>query len=426
MNDRTTSTTTTQPQTTTPEQATTATVPPSEVPNPEAAVQEQAAQAAEQAAEQEVKAREEADHTLKATVRAYRKGESAYRAGLLESGRLADQYLHQRMAPPIRDKRAPAVQTLEGELAKWSSTTVDVNRLIGCYHAYRLLAEETGLDKAAESIPYGHYRDAWVQMVQRADKDTPEEHWVLVLGIEEEARQLFAESTKHRRSKEAVLEGVKGLLRAKVDRDAAAAKLEAEKAKAAAQAQAEAEAQARAEAEAAAQATVAAEQAARQAQEADKAALTEAAEQAKAELLAKQQAAIAAAEAKAKAEQAKARAEADAKAAQQAATKAAEKAAKAAEKATAKGKDRTEAEDCRQPAMKAMAKAGTAKDVAAMAVELITGSDAPDDVLAELLRQLKASGHCSKQAVRAIDAALLVFSRPAVTPPANAQTAAAA
>ena len=106
---------------------------------PEAAVQEQAAAAAEQAAEQEAKAREEAASTLKAVVKEYKRGERAYRAGLLAAGRLGDQYLHQRMA--VGDKRAAAVQALEGELAKWASSTVDANRLIGTYHAYRLLAD---------------------------------------------------------------------------------------------------------------------------------------------------------------------------------------------------------------------------------------------------------------------------------------------
>lgn len=387
------------------------------IPAPAAAVPAQVQIAEEHAAEEEAKARDQADSTLKATVRAYRKGEHAYRAGLLESGRLADHYLHQRMAPPIRDKRAPAVQTLEGELAKWSSTTVDVNRLIGCAHAYRLLAVEPGLEKAAESIPYGHYRDAWMQLVQRVDKDTPQEHWVLLPGVELEARQLFGECCQHRRSKEAVSEGVKGLLRVKVDRDAVAARAEADQARVTARERAEVEARAQAEAAAAEQATAVAEQAVQEAQESDKATLTEAADHAKAELLAKQTAAIAAAEATAKAEQTKARAEADAHAAQQAAAKAAEKAAKASaaatEKAKAKARPEPAADECRQPAMKAMAKAGTAKDVAALAVELIAGSDAPDDVLAELLRQLKACGQCSKHALRAIDAALVVFHRPA-------------
>src|SRR5262249_32000671 len=107
-----------QPQTSAPE-------PNTPEQEPQATVQEQAAAAAEQAAEQEQQAREEAESTRKAAVRAYRQGEKSYRAGLLESGRLCDVYCHQRMQ--LGDKRAAAVQALEGELAKWSSSTVDVN-----------------------------------------------------------------------------------------------------------------------------------------------------------------------------------------------------------------------------------------------------------------------------------------------------------
>src|SRR5262245_61399143 len=128
----------------------------------EAGVQEHAAAAADLVAEQEAKAGDEAASTLKATVKAYRQGEKAYRAGLLAAGRLGDQYLHQRVA--VGDKRSVAVQALEGELAKYASSSVDANRLIACYHAYRLLAEEPGIK---EDVAYGHYRDAWQQLVQR-------------------------------------------------------------------------------------------------------------------------------------------------------------------------------------------------------------------------------------------------------------------
>ena len=98
--------------------------------------------------------------TLKACVTAYRKGEREYRKGLLDAGRLADVYVHQRLA--LGDDRAAAVQVLEGQLAVYSSTAVDVNRLVRTYHAARLLADEPGV-KA--DVPYGHYRDAWSKLV---------------------------------------------------------------------------------------------------------------------------------------------------------------------------------------------------------------------------------------------------------------------
>jgi hypothetical protein len=107
-------------------------------PIPEAAVQS----AEQAAAEAEEKARTEAASTLKAVVRAYRQGEKAYRAGLLEAGRLADLYLAQRVA--LGDKRAAAVQAVEGQLAAYASSVVDVNRLVGCYHSYRLLCDDLG------------------------------------------------------------------------------------------------------------------------------------------------------------------------------------------------------------------------------------------------------------------------------------------
>jgi hypothetical protein len=71
-------------------------------------------QAAEQAAESDAVQRVASVETLKQCVKAYSRGERAYRAGLLEAGRLADIYVHQRLT--LGDKRGVAVQTLEGQL----------------------------------------------------------------------------------------------------------------------------------------------------------------------------------------------------------------------------------------------------------------------------------------------------------------------
>jgi hypothetical protein len=427
-------------------------------PSPEAIVQQQAAQAAAQAGRDEEAAREEAQATLKATVTAYRKGEREYRAGLLEAGRLGDVYLHQRMA--LGDKRAAAVQVLEGQLAIYASTAVDANALIACYHAYRLLAEEPGLatgrKAAADGVPYGHYRDGWRQLVQRIDRDTPREAWVLLPGLEAECRELFARAVKDGLSREAVQGHVKALLRAAVDRDAARAKAEAEAAQAEAQRQAEVMRAAQADAEQAAAEARARQEAAERAKAEEKARLTAAAEAAKAELLAKQQQLAAAHAARAQAEAAKARAEGEAQAAAEAQRKAAEKAAKAAERMAAKNAPKvpaapagatpqlptTEARpEPRIASPRAMARAGTAKDVAAMAAELVTGSDTPDDVLAELLARLRTSGQLSAKGKRACSAALGILTgklgqEPAVgpspvevaaslTPAANGQAAVA-
>jgi hypothetical protein len=407
--------------------------PESPAPSPEAAVGQQAAQAAELAGRDEEAARKEADSTLKATVTAYRQGEKAYRVGLLEAGRLGDLYLHQRMA--LGDKRAAATQVLEGELAKWSSSSVDVNRLVGCYHAWRLLAEEPGLaagrKPAADAVPYGHYRDAWMQLVQRQHKDTPQEVWALLPGMEAECRELYAKAVKDGLSRDAVTGHVKALLRVAVDREAAAKRAEAEAAKAQAAAMAQAMRQAEADAREAAEEARARQAAAEQAKAAERAQLTQAAEQAKAELLAKQQQLAAAHAERAQAEAARARAEKEAKDAAEAQRKAAEKAAKAAEKAAARNVppavsapagETPELPHKPGPASATVGKqiaASVAKDAADVLAAAIAEHETPDDVLAELLRALhnpKYAKSLSNHGKRAVEAALLVLDRASRTP----------
>jgi hypothetical protein len=447
MSDRTTSVPTTQSQTETPNHNPELTAVPSAEPQQTAPVQQEPAsatapiagdEAAQQAAEQsqqaaaaaeqaEEAAREEAAGILKATVRAYRHGERAYRNGLLDAGRLADLYVHQRLA--LGDKRAAAVQTLEGALAAYSSTAVDANRLVSCYHAYRLLAEEPGLTTPsakgkpapADTVPYGHYRDAWCRLVERQHKDTAQECWTLLPGLDGECRAAFAKAVADGLSKAAVDELVRGLVQRQAERQAEAARAEAEKAKAEAAARAAERAQATADLVVAEKAKAAAEEAARKAAGDEQALLKAAAEQAARELLAKQRAAVAAGAAAEQAAREQARKEAEAKTAADARAKAEQKAAAKAAKAAAKDaapKPATVAESGKpgepRPVLHNLlqtAKAGTAKDVASMAAELVTGSEAPDDVLAELLGMLAASEELSSRAKRACQSALVVLTR---------------
>jgi hypothetical protein len=217
-----------------------------------AAAARQAQQAAEAAEQEDERQREAADVTLRLCVKAYRQGERAYARGLLDAGKLASAYIAQRLT--LGDKRAAAVQTLEGQLAKYASSPVDVNRLVGCWEAHRLLAVEQGLTTApakgkpapADAVPYGHYRDAWMRLVERHGKDTPQEGWVLLPSLEADCRALYAEALKGGLSKAAVEERVRTLLnhhgaaqkraadeaKAKADAEAAARAAEAAKAKA--------------------------------------------------------------------------------------------------------------------------------------------------------------------------------------------------
>jgi hypothetical protein len=370
-------------------------------PIPEAAVQ-----AAEQAAaEAEEKARTEAASTLKAVVRAYRQGEKAYRAGLLEAGRLADLYLAQRVA--LGDKRAAAVQAVEGQLAAYASSVVDVNRLVGCYHSYRLLCEEPGL-KA--DVPYGHYRDCYGLLVERQHKDTPQEQWCLLPGLEEAAKALFAKATEDSLSKAAVQEAVQGLVREHAARQAE----EAAQIKAAAEAEAKAKKDGERKALAeAARAKQAAEAKARQAAEAQ----AEGKEQAEAEARQAEAEAKRREEAARKAEAERQRAEAEArKAREEAERREASKAradAKAERQAARENRKAAASPEapCRAENLLSRSRHATVKDAAAFAAGVVNGHPQPDDVLEGMLSLLAGSAQLSAKAKRACKAALLALSR---------------
>jgi hypothetical protein len=411
------------------------TAPPSaEVAAPAPAVQESAEQAAGQAAEREQEARDQADATRAAAVKAYRRGESAYAAGLLESGRLCGVYVGQRLA--LGDKREVAVKALEGDLSRFSSTEVDVNRLVRTYHAYRLLAEEPGLTAKpakgkpapADGVAYGVYRDHWCRLVERA-AGTREESYTLLPGVEKACLAMFRRAVRDELSPKAAGELCGRLVRAHAARLARAEKARLAQAEARAKAERQAEQRAVADLR---QAQQAAEKAKAEAKAKQDQATAEAAARAAADLEAKQRAVV---EQQAKAEQA----ERERQRAEKAAKEQAERDRKAAEKAAAKAEAANKPATVTPPAGEApkapnpadqrgevkgnllrMAEAGTVKDVAGMVVELITGTGKAEAVLEEVLRQLKAGGHVHKRAVGAIDAALLVLSRKeAPKPPAG-------
>ena len=219
-----------------------------------------AAAARAKAAEEDAvdKQRERAASTLKQCVTAYCKGEREYRKALLEAGEHAAAYIQQRLA--LGDKRDAAVDLITLELSRYASNTVDVNALVGAWHAYRLLAVEQGLDKAegrgkvapADAVPFGHYRDEWSRLVKRTTTRV-EETWALLPGVEQDALTLFRASLEHNRSKQAVRDHVTDLV-AKAAQLEYAAKVEATKA-----AQLDVEAKAAAKAVAAEKARQAAE-----------------------------------------------------------------------------------------------------------------------------------------------------------------------
>jgi hypothetical protein len=400
-----------------------------------------AAQQAQADAEaQEAEAREEAVRTLKACVAAYRKGERAYRDGLLESGRLADLYVHQRLT--LGDKRDVARQALEGQLAVYATGKVDANRLIHCWHAYRLLALETGLvgDRAAkkagpaDAVPYGHYRDAWKQLVHRVAEDTPEERWELLPGVEEEAKAAFAAAVKAGLSADASAEKAKALVAVWVNRRAEATKAAAAETRRLAEAKAAEVAASRKAVEESERRKAELERQAREAQQAEvRAQLTEAARQEEERLRAEQRAHAVAVDEAVVAERERLAKEALAKAAQEALAKAEEKARKAEEKANKPAQSAQNVppavaapagetpplphkpEPQSAPVRKQIA-AAVAKDAAEVLADAILHHDTPDDVLAELLRQLKGSKELHRTSRVAIDAAVVIIDRGDKTP----------
>jgi hypothetical protein len=427
---------------------------PTPAPADQAAAQtaEQAKAAAEQAEQHEDLVRREAVALLAECVKTYRQGEKAYRQGLLQAGRLADEYLELRMT--LGDKRAAAVQTLEGQLAMWSSATVDVNRLVSCWQAFRLLAEEPGLAKAtakgkaapADAVPYGHYRDCWSRLVERQNKDTTAECWVLLPGLETECRAAFAKAVQDGLSKAAVEDAVRLLVQ---DYAARQAKATAEaKAAAAAKAAAEQAAAQQASAELLqAQAEMAkAQQAVTSAKASEQAAYQAVAEKAAEELLAKQRAAVQASAAAEQAAREKAKAEAAAKTAEEARVKAAAKADKTAKKATEKTPP---VPPTIPPQTATLAPATTpatatkpvtpllptraedtddeeqwsADEAALEACEVLVSCDAPDDAVLSLLTLLADNGELSRKTQRALKAAVVLLKR--AESPSPAEVAAA-
>lgn len=387
-------------------------------PSPTGPAESSPTAAAEQAAADEERQRAEASACLKALVSAFRKGERAYRAVLLEAGRLADEYIRRRLA--LGDKRAAAVQTVEGKLAEYSSGTVDVNELVACWQAHRLLADEPGVK--ADAVPYGHLRDGWRNLVQRQQKDTPAECWVLLPGFEQESCYLFVRAVKDGLSKQAVQESVRDVQRRYIMAESAAAKAAAAKAEADAKAKATEEALARearqkAEAEAR-KAEVAAQQAAHAKSAEEAKGLVAAAEAAKQALADKQRQESAAAAAAEQAAREKARAESAAK-------EAAKRETKAATVKGSKPKPATEGKPATATAPEPVVvtgnlldagKTGTPKDVASMLAGIIQRHDEPDTVLEALLAELRGSAELGKSSLRAVEAALAALAPPSRGP----------
>lgn len=371
---------------------------------------------AQQTAEEVQKQKQaEADKTLKLIVRFFRSGESSYRAGMLASGRCCLEYLRQRLA--LGATRAVVIQTIEGQLSQYATTTVNVNSMIRATESLRLLTEASPeLADAADSLRYDIIRDHFSRLVSRINPDTPEEAYVLLPGMESDCVNCFRESIANKLDYSAVKNKASDLVREHTkrenDRTKQLAEQQRQQAVEAAK-QAENTRKEREEADKVAKQAEAAAQAAKdKANEEEAAKLAKAAEAAKQALLAKQQEEIARNAEAANRARLASEAEKERKAAELAAQRQAEKDRKAQDKLLNQDK-RPQAPEAKQGQnLLASAKAGTSKDVAAMAVDLLTNCQEPDTVFELLLKSLDGHKQLSKPSHRAIKAALVCLASP--------------
>lgn len=379
----------------------------------EAAVVQAADEAAEQEAEREAEQKavlqEQATKLLGDAGKAFRKGEQEYGKWVLLAGEKAWEYtqVRMRLTGMGRKTQEAAYSALEGVFNQYASSKVRVDSIVRASMACRLFSPHLP-QKAA--LPYGHWRDAWCQLVELQG-----DAWAIPALVEEEAVAEFKRAVEAGMSREESLDVVKAVQRK-------LARMQADLAQQAAADQRRAEQEAKQEAleataerQALEQATQAVEQAAKAAAEADRKRLTEEAERKREELLQAQRAEIEA-RAKAEAEEREAtRKAAEAKKAterqQRAEEKAVDREARRQERESQRDAKATAIEAVQGPGLRAMAKSGTSKDVAGMMVELLTGTDEPDSVFEEFLALAKASGELSKGAMAACDAALVLLTR---------------
>ncbi len=331
---------------------------------------------AEQAA-----ARQESGKLLQTVIREYVRGERGLAKHRLEAGKLAAEYLWHWVSVRKYD-RAAGVKTIAGRLMEACGDDVDVNALVAVSQAVRLLGEGLELGKVSYTA-----LETLRPLVHRPDGT---EAWMIVAGVETEAKALVTELAK------SVPAMPVRTLAGRVK-----------------------------ELDAKSKAVIAAELAA-------KAADPKAGKAAKDAAVRAQQQADKAAEQVAKAAEPKAGK--DKPAAQPATATAAPAPANKFDGVDVAPRSITTPNPSREESsplgnLLQAAKQGTAKDVAAMAAELVTGCEEPDDVTAELLRLLVASGELSKGTVRALQAALVLLARkeepakpatPAVSPVAVA------
>jgi hypothetical protein len=311
------------------------------------------------------------------------------------------EYLLRRMAlvpeKGARAQRADAIKRLELELAIKCQREVRVSDLLRAWAAWTLLASEPGLVGDAKKpgpayhTPLCTLRDLWSLLVDRTDKDTAKERWVLLPGMEDKCRELFRNAVENELARGAAEPMVRELVAEHARQQEAVKRAEAEKARREQEAAEEAREAVLAQTEQAQEVLARTLEATENAQQAEKARLAQEAEKAKRELLAKQQElakANAAAEARRKAVE-----QADRQRQEQAerARKAQQRANKDGERAN--GRQRGGDGECRAPRSLLRREDGKEDPVqtAGILLDLIAGCKDPTAVVLNLVLKLEVT-----------------------------------
>jgi hypothetical protein len=286
--------------------------------------------------------------------------------------------------------------TLEGDWSAFSATEIDVDRMVRAAMAHDLLGKFVEGGKRSHDLAHSLWRDCYSVFIQRKADNT---EWELIPEIAEEAAACVKACTSGKLNRADTLTQVKAI-------QVRLAAIQRERSEAEAKVKREADDKAK---QAFLDSKRASDEAARALVEAEKSKISANVEAARKELLEKQQEelrknaeAIAAENARIKADsEAKRKAEIEARALQTAREKEAQRIARETQR---NGKATSGPIESAQPGLRGMAKAGTAKDVAGMMVELLTECESPITTFENFIALAKVCGKLHKSQVKAIEA----------------------
>jgi hypothetical protein len=200
---------------------------------PEQAAEQKAA--AEKAAEQErAECRKSASAHVDKAEACVKRAERGLSEGYILAGYHADVALALRLK--AGDSRAAAIQGIEGRLSEQSSVAIKADRLIACWHAYRLLQGGSVDDKGKLTDgpvgTYAHFDRAWSHLVQRVNKGKADEAWTLLPGLEQQCIDAFREARDNSTNRDGCSERCNALKRQLADVQAKEKAAQEERAKA--------------------------------------------------------------------------------------------------------------------------------------------------------------------------------------------------